>query len=339
MLYKIIRNVLFKLPPEIAHTLTLTVLKIAAPFYKTKSKNIKSLNYLGLSFPNIVGLAAGLDKNGDYIKALAKLGFGFIEVGTVTPKAQLGNPKPRLFRLPQAQALINRMGFNNKGVDYLINNIKRAKFKGILGINIGKNFSTDIQHALDDYLNCLRKIYPYAHYITINISSPNTPGLRDLQYVNYLDNLLKNLKQEQIFQKQRFGKYVPLLLKIAPDLTDVEIKEIADAIVKNNIDGVIATNTLLDKSAVAALPYGQEQGGLSGKPLTQASTHVIKELRKNLTPEKVIIAAGGIMSADDALEKIHAGANLVQIYTGFIYHGPGLIKQIVEKINNPNKLF
>lgn len=337
MFYNLVRYLLFKLPPEIAHAVTLNLLKFIAPFYRISNKNSNSQQCLGLNFPNKIGLAAGLDKNGDYIKALSKLGFGFIEVGTVTPKAQPGNPKPRLFRLPQAEALINRMGFNNKGVDYLINNIKRSRFKGILGINIGKNFSTDINHALDDYLTCLRKVYPYASYIAINISSPNTPGLRDLQYGDYLDQLLKNLKQEQIFQKQRFGKYVPLLVKIAPDLTDIEIKQIAETITKNNMDGVIATNTLLDKSSVASLSFGQEQGGLSGKPLTSIATHVIRELRKTLKPETVIIAVGGIMSAENALEKMEAGADLVQLYTGFIYHGPALIKQITERMNNVDK--
>jgi len=331
MLYNFIRKLLFKLPPETAHTLTLTLLDVLPGFLFSKPKKLTSKNIMGIQFPNSVGVAAGLDKNGDHVLALSKLGFGFIEIGTVTPKPQPGNPKPRLFRIPEADALINRMGFNNKGVDYLIEQVKKSRFKGVLGINIGKNFNTDIKNAVEDYLICFRKVYPYASYVTINISSPNTTGLRDLQHAEYLANLLAKLKQEQTTQKQRFSKYVPLVLKIAPDLTAEEIKDIAELVLQYKIDGVIATNTTIDKLSVAQYQYGDEQGGLSGKPLTQKSTEVIKQLHFILGDQTPIIAAGGIMSADDALEKLSAGASLVQIYTGLIYQGPTLIKKILHK--------
>lgn len=333
MFYSFIRRLLFTLPPETAHGFSLTLLNFMPGFFFCKPKKVNPKNIMGIQFPNTVGLAAGLDKNGDHILALSKLGFGFIEIGTVTPKPQPGNPKPRLFRIPEADALINRMGFNNKGVDYLINQVKKARFKGILGINIGKNFDTDIKNAAEDYLICFRKVYPHASYITINISSPNTTGLRDLQHADYLSDLLAKLKQEQTTQKQRFSKYVPLVLKIAPDLIKEEIKTIAELVLQYNIDGVIATNTTTDKLSVTQYQHGDEQGGLSGKPLTKKSTEVIKQLHFILGDQTPIIAAGGIMSADDALEKISAGASLVQIYTGLIYQGPTLIRKIIDKIS------
>lgn len=330
MYYNVIRTLLFALPPEAAHTIALKALTLFTKFTSLKTPNIKSQTICGIDFPNPVGLAAGLDKNGDYILPLAKLGFGFIEIGTTTPRPQSGNPKPRLFRLPKAGALINRMGFNNKGVDHLIEKVKQANFKGVLGINIGKNFDTHINNAIDDYLICLRKVYSYASYITINISSPNTPGLRDLQYSDYLKTLLEKLKQDQLLLQKKFNKYTPLFLKIAPDLNTDEIKNIAELLLQHKIDGVIATNTTIDKSAVEKLKYGNEQGGLSGKPLTQKSTEIIKELNAVIKNQIPIIGAGGIMSAKDAEEKIKAGAELVQIYTGFIYKGPKLIKNILK---------
>lgn len=333
MFYGLVQNLLFKLPPEAAHTITLRLFSLLSFFVFTKPKQVKSQKLWGINFPNPVGLAAGLDKNGDYIIPLSKLGFGFIEIGTVTPRPQPGNPKPRLFRLPETEAIINRMGFNNKGVDYLIHQVKRAKFKGVLGINIGKNFDTNINRAIEDYLICFRKIYPYASYVTINVSSPNTPELRDLQNANHLANLLSALKLEQSLQKQRFSKYVPLVLKISPDLTKEEVKDIAELLLQYKIDGVIATNTTTEKSEVAHLQFGNEQGGLSGRPLTRQSTEIIRQLSECLNGQIPIIAAGGIMTPEDALEKIAAGASLVQIYTGMIYHGPRLIGEILRKIS------
>lgn len=331
MSYKLIRNLLFKLDPETSHKVALKGLNF---LYKIHFLRPHTLNaprtVMGIKFPNPVGLAAGLDKDGDYIDALAALGFGFIELGTVTPYAQKGNPTPRLFRIPKAEAIINRLGFNNCGVQYLVQNIKEAKFKGIIGINIGKNFDTPIENALDDYLKCLHHAYPHASYITVNISSPNTPGLRSLQFGEHLEHLLHSLKTEQKKLALEYHKYVPLAVKISPDLTQDEIAEIAKALLQHKIDGVIATNTTADHSAVADFPYGNEQGGLSGKPLFPQATEVIKQLHAILQDKIPIIAVGGIMSAEDAKAKFDAGASLVQIYTGFIYEGPRLINEIVN---------
>lgn len=334
MLYKIIRFFLFRLNPETAHRVAFKGLKLSPAFiFASKKIPSKPNHVMGITFPNPVGLAAGLDKSGDYIKQLAKLGFGFIEIGTITPKPQSGNSKPRLFRLPKAEAIINRMGFNNQGVNYLIKKIKQSGYKGVLGINIGKNAATPIENAIDDYLTCLKNVYPYASYIVINISSPNTVGLRDLQYGDYLENLLNELKKEQAKQNQRFDKYVPLVLKISPDLTPEEVISIGKALLKYKIDGVIATNTTLSRNGVEELKFANEQGGLSGKPLTKASTHIVQQLSNVLEGKLPIIASGGIMTAEDAAEKIAAGASLVQIYTGFIYHGPALIKEIIQAIS------
>ncbi|MCK5717578.1 MAG: quinone-dependent dihydroorotate dehydrogenase, partial [Thiomargarita sp.] len=283
---------------------------------------------MGLNFPNAVGLAAGMDKNAEYIDSLAALGFGFIEVGTVTPRPQSGNPEPRLFRLPQAQGIINRMGFNNQGVDQLIQNVKKSHFKGILGINIGKNFDTPLEKAVDDYLIGLQKVYQYADYVTVNISSPNTPGLRDLQQDTALEQLLKSLTQAQKKLAQQHDKYVPLLIKIAPDLTDIEVTALADTVLKYAIDGIIATNTTLSRAGVENLEHAHEQGGLSGAPLSKRATEIVAQLSDSLQGKIPIIAAGGIMSAADAQDKIKAGASLVQIYTGLIYQGPHLVKKI-----------
>jgi len=287
---------------------------------------------MGLTFPNPVGLAAGLDKNGAYIDALAALGFGFIEIGTITPLPQPGNPKPRLFRLPEAQAIINRMGFNNDGVDALIANVKRAKYRGVLGINIGKNALTQMERAADDYLACLRKVYAHASYVTINISSPNTKNLRQLQGGDELDALLAQLKTEQEKLAQQHGRYVPLAVKIAPDLDSVQIKQIAALLVKHRIDGVIATNTTLSREGVENLPHGAEPGGLSGAPVRDKSTAVIRQLAAELRGALPIIGVGGIMSGADAAEKIHAGASLVQIYSGLIYRGNSLIVECANAI-------
>jgi len=284
---------------------------------------------MGLNFPNPVGLAAGLDKDGAYIDGLAALGFGFIEIGTVTPRAQPGNPKPRMFRLPEAQALINRMGFNNGGVDAFVRNVQASRFyqerRGILGLNIGKNADTPIERATDDYLYCLDKVYPYAAYVTVNISSPNTKNLRQLQQASELDALLSSLKQAQSRLADTHGRYVPLVLKIAPDLDDEQIDTIASALLRNHIDGVIATNTTITREAVQGLTHANETGGLSGAPVRDLSTRVIRALHQVLQGEIPIIGVGGILNGVDAHEKMAAGASLVQLYTGLIYRGPALV--------------
>jgi len=284
---------------------------------------------MGLTFPNPVGLAAGLDKDGAYIDGLAALGFGFIEIGTVTPRAQPGNPKPRMFRLPEAQALINRMGFNNGGVDAFVRNVQASRFyqeqRGILGLNIGKNADTPIERATDDYLYCLDKVYPYAAYVTVNISSPNTKNLRQLQQASEIDALLSALKMAQSQLADKHGRYVPLVLKIAPDLDDEQIDTIASALLRHHIDGVIATNTTITRDAVQGLTHANETGGLSGAPVRDLSTRVVRALHQVLQGEIPIIGVGGILSGSDASEKMAAGASLVQLYTGLIYRGPALV--------------
>jgi dihydroorotate dehydrogenase len=336
MFYSAIRKVFFKFDPEAIHELTIKSFKAtgATPLnvlYKQSVPN-KSVEVMGIKFPNPVGLAAGLDKNGECIKAFEAMGFGFVEVGTVTPRPQPGNEKPRIFRLPEANAIINRMGFNNKGVDYLIDQVIKAKFRGVLGINIGKNKDTPDENAKDDYIHCMRKVYDHATYITVNISSPNTPGLRALQYGDALNELLSALKAEQTSLAEQYGKYVPVAVKIAPDLTEEEVNSIAECLIANNIDGVIATNTTLARDKVAHLQYGDEQGGLSGAPVKEQSTKVIQLLSTALDNKLPIIGVGGIASGADAQEKIAAGAKLVQVYTGFIYQGPELVKKIVKSL-------
>lgn len=332
-MYSLIRDILFKLDAEQTHEFTINNLRRFAntplDMLWRQKQPLKPVEVFGLKFPNPVGLAAGLDKNGECIDAMAAMGFGFIEVGTVTPKPQAGNPKPRIFRLPQAGAIINRMGFNNDGVDKLVHNVQKARFDGILGINIGKNKDTPNEQGKDDYIHCMRKVYEHATYITVNISSPNTPGLRELQYGDALDDLLGSLKTEQQDLAAKFHKRVPLLVKIAPDLDEVEIKQIAGSLIKNQIDGVIATNTTLDREAVKGLPHADEAGGLSGFPVQEKSVYVIENMYKILGDRMPIIGVGGINDAASAKAKIDAGAKLVQIYTGFIYEGPSLIKKIV----------
>lgn len=331
MLYSLIRPALFNIDPEIAHHTTLSLLNYLPThlFPKVAGRPVKAL---GLEFPHAVGLAAGLDKNGEYLDALAKLGFSFIELGTVTPRPQLGNPKPRLFRLPKAQALINRMGFNNRGVDALVENISKAKYQGILGINIGKNKDTPLHQSIDDYLYCLRKTYLHASYVTINISSPNTPDLRQLQKAEYFGDLISQLREEQLVLADTFQCYVPLVIKLSPDEEDETLKKMADVIVSNGIDGIIATNTTCDHAMVEAMGYGREAGGLSGHPLYQRSTTCLSLLKKIVGNEVSLIGVGGIASAETAREKIAAGADLLQIYTGLIYKGPSLIKELVESL-------
>jgi dihydroorotate dehydrogenase len=340
MLYSLLRPLLFRLDPEKAHYKTLAALSALervglARFLLTPSEN-KPVKIMGLTFPNPVGLAAGLDKNGEYIDALARLGFGFLELGTVTPLAQSGNPLPRLFRIPEAHALINRMGFNNHGVDYLLENVKKRHYRGILGINLGKNAVTPLENAIDDYLIGLHKVYAYADYITINISSPNTPGLRKLQQIEPLAQMLSRLKQAQEALHQQYGRYVPLVVKIAPDLTPEDLNAIAEQLLLHRFDGVIATNTTLERDGVKNYRYGNETGGLSGAPLTTLSTAIVAQLHETLAGQIPIIAAGGIMTPADAQAKLDAGASLVQIYTGLIYHGPGLIKKIINELQIRN---
>ncbi|MDP7592711.1 MAG: quinone-dependent dihydroorotate dehydrogenase [Litorilituus sp.] len=334
MFYSAIRKVLFQFDAETIHELTIKGLKNTGTtpiscFYKQSVTN-KPVKVMGIDFPNPVGLAAGLDKNGECVDAFSAMGFGFIEVGTVTPRPQPGNDKPRIFRLPKANAVINRMGFNNKGVDYLVSQVRSAKFKGVLGINIGKNKDTPEENAKDDYIHCMRKVYDFATYITVNISSPNTPGLRSLQYGDALNDLLSALKAEQTNLAEQYGKYVPIAVKIAPDLNEDEVNSIALCLINNDIDGVIATNTTLSREGVEGLKHSAEQGGLSGAPVKDKSTTVIKFLSKALENKLPIIGVGGIASSKDANEKLAAGASLVQVYTGFIYQGPPLVKDIVN---------
>lgn len=335
-LYPLIRPLLFSLDPETAHNVTLKLLKLAertglSGLSRAQSTD-KPVSVMGLEFKNPLGLAAGLDKNGDYIDALAALGFGFIEIGTVTPRPQPGNPKPRLFRLPEHQAIINRMGFNNFGIDHLLRQVAQCRYRGILGINIGKNADTPIEHATEDYLIGLRKSYLPASYITINISSPNTKNLRQLQQGDEIKYLLDALKQEQLKLQAEHGKYTPLAVKIAPDLSDEEIRHIADLLLEFAVDGVIATNTTVARDKVQGHPYGNETGGLSGAPVKERSTTVVKGLAAELNGKLPIIAAGGILNGDDALEKLQAGASLVQIYSGLIYNGPELIEDILKAV-------
>jgi len=335
--YNLLRPALFTLDPETAHDATLTSLNTAHCLGLSRlipKPQDDPRNVMGLNFPNPVGLAAGLDKNGDCINGLAALGFGFIEIGTITPRPQPGNPRPRLFRLPEAKAIINRMGFNNHGVDALVANVERANFKGVLGINIGKNADTPIEKAADDYLICLRKVYAHASYVTVNISSPNTKNLRQLQGGDELDALLTQLKSEQEKLGQQQGRYVPLTLKIAPDLDGEQIKQIASLLIKHRIDGVIATNTTLSREGVEGLVHGNETGGLSGAPVKEKSTAVIRALSAELGGALPIIGVGGISSGADSLEKMQAGASLVQIYSGLIYRGQSLVTEAAEAIRN-----
>lgn len=335
MFYRIFSKVLFLLPEEFSHHFVLCALKLLDKLCllpKSRYQSSKPIKLLGLSFPNPVGLAAGFDKNADYIESLSTLGFGFLEVGTVTPKPQWGNKKPRLFRLSKDQALINRMGFNNKGVDYLVERLKKLNYEGIVGVNIGKNASTPIETAINDYRVCMEKVYNYASYITVNLSSPNTPGLRELQHGQYLNNLLATLKKQQKELAEKFGKYVPLLVKVAPDLVAEEIKDIASSLLTYDIDGLIVTNTSISREGLIQTERASEKGGLSGKPLGKISLHVQKQFYEYLQEDIPIVGVGGIMSADDACKKLQSGAKLIQIYTGLVYQGPKLVKDICKNV-------
>lgn len=329
MLYSLLKPCLFLLEPERAHALALKALDYL-PNVCFKKSNQPTQKIMGLEFPNRIGLAAGFDKSGQYIDALAKLGFGFIEVGTVTPQPQIGNPKPRLFRLTQAQALINRMGFNNPGVDALVNNIQHRQFSGILGINIGKGKDTPLTKAVEDYLYCLEHVYPQASYIAINISSPNTPDLRQLQQKEYLLELTQTLRQAQLRLADHHARYVPLVIKISPDETDENLKNMAEIIRKHGIDGIIATNTTCARTNVQNDIYGQESGGLSGRPLQQRSTDCLRLLKEIVGNDLTLIGVGGIDSEAMARQKYAAGASLLQVYTGLIYEGPGLVANLTN---------
>lgn len=335
-IYSLARPLLFQIDAETAHDITLKNLKFAekigALALYPATPVCMPRQVMGINFPNPVGLAAGLDKNGAVIDGMAALGFGFIEVGTVTPRAQSGNPKPRLFRVKEAQGIVNRFGFNNLGVDNLVENVKAAKFKGVLGINIGKNFDTPMEKAADDYLICMQKVYAHASYITVNISSPNTKNLRALQEKEALSHLLATLKSEQTKLANQHGRYVPITLKIAPDLEREQINEIADLLMEHKIDGVIATNTTLSREAVKGMKNADETGGLSGAPVREKSTLVIQQLSQRLQGALPIIGVGGILSGADAVEKIAAGASLVQVYSGLIYKGPKLIHDICKTL-------
>jgi dihydroorotate dehydrogenase len=329
--YIFIRPALFALDAEQAHDLTLRGLAMAGkvPCFDSVPTRSNPVEVMGLQFPNRIGLAAGLDKNAVAVDGLGRLGFGFIEVGTVTPRAQPGNPLPRLFRLPEQQAIINRMGFNNAGVDALVARLKRIRYRGILGINIGKNFDTPLERAADDYLLCLDKVYPFAGYVTVNISSPNTRNLRQLQDDAALNQLLSLLKTRQTQLAEQYGRYVPLALKIAPDLEIEQITHIADALRRHRIDAVIATNTTLSRAGVETSTLAGEAGGLSGAPLFEQSTHVVRQFAQALAGELPIIAAGGVTSGKQACAKLAAGAALVQIYSGLIYRGPALVRECI----------
>jgi dihydroorotate dehydrogenase len=335
MLYDLARKALFATDPEIAHELTLESLRIGHRLGATRllcKSHRQPVRCMGLDFPNPVGVAPGLDKNGDYFEALGDLGFGFVEIGTVTPRPQPGNPKPRVFRLPQAQAMINRLGFNNKGVDHLVRRVRSHRFKGILGINIGKNFDTPIGRAADDYLHCFEKVYPYADYITVNISSPNTKDLRDLQGRAELDHLLGTLVRRRAALADDQGRCVPLAVKVAPDLDDAQIPVIAEVIERHRIDAVVATNTTISRTGVEGMQFADEAGGLSGAPLKPMADRVLAALRTALPDEVALIGVGGITCGQDAVDKLERGAQLVQFYTGMVYRGPELVNECLQAI-------
>ncbi|WP_440824148.1 quinone-dependent dihydroorotate dehydrogenase [Psychrobacter cryohalolentis] len=335
MSYALLRPFLFNMDPEHAHEVTLSLLDKA---HKARvlglvyGQSMQPTDCMGLQFSNPVGLAAGLDKNGDYIDALAELGFGFIEVGTVTPKPQAGNDRPRLFRLKQADAIINRMGFNNGGVDYLIENVQRCKYKGNIGINIGKNAATPVEKAADDYVYCLERVYPHASYITVNISSPNTANLRDLQSGEALTHLLDAIKNRHSQLATEYGFYVPLVLKVAPDLDPIQADYISQQLLDFEIDGLIATNTTLSRVGVEDLPDGDQAGGLSGRPVSHISTQILQQFSDQLDGKVALIGVGGIDSGAKAVKKVEAGAELVQLYSGLIYKGPGLVQSCIQSI-------
>ena len=335
-MYQLARKALFSLDAEVSHELTLDLLGagerlgLVKPFIKEIPSD--PVEVMGITFDNPVGMAAGLDKNGDYFNALGQLGFGSVEIGTITPRPQPGNPKPRLFRLPEHQGIINRMGFNNLGVEHLVEQVKKRRFNGVLGINIGKNFDTPVENAADDYVKCMKAVYEHADYIAVNVSSPNTPGLRDLQFGETLKQLLESLKQEQLALEAAHGMYVPVAVKIAPDMDAQAVAQVSEALLNSGLDGVIATNTTISREEVAGHKFADEMGGLSGAPVRDKSTEVIRLLAAELKGQMPIIGVGGIVSGMDAAEKIRAGASMVQVYSGFIYRGPELVSEAAQAI-------
>jgi len=339
MLYDLVRRALFATDPETAHELTLESLRVGHRVGATRMlcrMRHQPVTCMGLEFPNPVGVAPGLDKNGDYFEALGDLGFGFVEIGTVTPRPQPGNPKPRVFRLTRAQAMINRLGFNNKGVDHLVRRVRKHRFAGVLGINIGKNFDTPIERAVDDYLHCLGKVYPYADYITVNISSPNTENLRSLQGGPELDGLLTAIEQRRSELADESGRRVPIAVKVAPDLTDEAIRVIAGVVTRHRMDAVIATNTTVGRVGVEGLPHAEEAGGLSGAPLKPLADRVLAAFRAELPEEIDLIGVGGITCGQDAVDKLDRGARAVQFYTGMVYRGPELVGECLQAIAQRN---
>lgn len=335
-MYDLIRPLLFKLDAETAHGLTLYASDVAQRSGLSKWVNTPAADLpvkaFGIDFPNPVGLAAGLDKNGEHLDGLAAMGFGFVEIGTVTPRPQAGNDKPRMFRLPEHEAVINRLGFNNGGIDALVRNVEKATFRGVLGINIGKNKDTPNERATDDYLVCLERAYPLASYITVNISSPNTQGLRDLQEEETLRRFIGTMREAQERLAGQHGKRKPMLLKIAPDLTEAELDAIAEVLLASGIDGVICTNTTIDRDTVAGSVHAKEMGGLSGRPLFARSTAVLRGMKARVGARLSIVGVGGILDGDNAAEKLEAGASLVQVYSGLVYRGPKLINEAVAEI-------
>jgi dihydroorotate dehydrogenase len=328
-MYALLQPLLFCMDAERAHTLALSALK-AIPSWCMPKVTGHTVRAMGLEFPHPIGLAAGLDKDGQYLDGLAKLHWGFIELGTVTPKPQSGNPKPRLFRVPKAEGIINRMGFNNQGVDALVSRVEHARYKGILGINIGKNKDTPLNGAADDYLHCLQRVYPLASYVTINISSPNTPDLRQLQQEGYFADLLSQLHRKQQVLTDALGRYVPLVVKVSPDESEETLKQMTDVILKYDIQGIIATNTTCSREMIEGLPWAQEIGGLSGKPLRDKSTQCLRLLKQYVGDAVTLIGVGGIDSVESAQEKLNAGATLLQVYSGLIYKGPKLVAQLAQ---------
>ena len=335
MFYELARKALFSIDPETAHELSLESLRLGHRLGATRllcRSHRQPVTCMGLEFPNPVGMAPGMDKNGDYFEALGDLGFGFVEIGTVTPRPQPGNPRPRVFRLTDAQGMINRLGFNNKGVDHLVRRVKNHQFKGILGINIGKNFDTPIENAADDYLHCLEKIYPYADYITVNISSPNTKNLRDLQGEDELDGLLGSISERRSELADEHGRRVPLAVKVAPDLEDDTLPVIAEVVSRHRMDAVIATNTTITRDGVEGLKHAEETGGLSGAPLKPKADKVLAAFRALLPQNIALIGVGGITRGQDAVDKLELGADLVQFYTGMVYRGPELVNECLQAI-------
>lgn len=336
MFYDVVRKALFATDPETAHELTLETLRLG---HRVGAIRLVCKTYhlptrcMGLEFPNPVGVAPGLDKNGDYFEALGDLGFGFVEVGTVTPRPQPGNPKPRVFRLVGAQAMINRLGFNNKGVDHLVRRVRRHRFRGVLGINIGKNYDTPIENAVDDYLYCLEKVYPYADYVTVNISSPNTRHLRELQGEAELDRLLSAVGARRAELADRHGRCVPLAVKVAPDLDPGQVRAIADVVAEHRLDAVVATNTTVAREGVEGLEHANETGGLSGAPLKPLADRVLAAFRERLPDRVALIGVGGITCGRDAVDKLRLGADLVQFYTGMVYRGPDLVGECLQAIS------